>query len=59
VKQDYVQVYKWYDLAARGFANVKPDAQDTAAKQRDFVATKMTTAQITGALRLAHELTLR
>ncbi len=48
VTQDYVQAHMWFNLAA-----VKGD--ETATKNRDIVAKKMTPAQIAAAQRLARE----
>ena len=49
VVQNYVQAHMWYNLSA---ANGYPDV----FKQRDEVATKMTSAQIAQAQELAHAL---
>lgn len=48
VKRDYVQAHKWWGLAA---ANGHMDA----AHNRDFVATKMSPAQLAEAQRLVRE----
>ena len=52
VPQDYVQAYKWYDLAAERFAASETEKRDDAAKRRDEVASNMTPAQIAEAQRL-------
>ena len=48
VKEDYVQAYMWFNLAAA--QGVKP-----AARGRDIIARKMTPAQVAEAQRLARE----
>ncbi len=48
VTQDYVQAHMWFNLAA-----VKGD--ETATKNRDIVAKKMTPAQIAEAQKLCRE----
>jgi hypothetical protein len=48
VPQDYVQAHMWYNLAAA-------KGNQTARKNRDIVAKKMTPAQIAEAQRLARE----
>ena len=48
VPQDHVQAHLWYDLAAA-------QGNDTARKNREMVAEKMTPAQIAEAQRLARE----
>ena len=59
--QDYVQAYKWYDIGA---AHTSLDAQNDcatlgitcpAARQRDFLAVRMTQEQINEAQQLARE----
>ncbi len=52
VPQDYVQAYMWFDLAAARFSASEAEG---AVKGRDFVASKMTPAQIAEAQRLARE----
>ncbi len=53
VSKDYVQAYMWYDLAASRSPPGK--VRDTAVKNRDFVAKKMTPAQKAEAKKLARE----
>ncbi len=48
VPQDYVEAHKWLNLAAA-------QGEDLARKNREFVAEKMTPAQIAEAQRLARE----
>jgi len=48
VPQDYVQSHMWFNLAGAG-------GEPNAAKARDSVAQKMTSAQIAEAQRLARE----
>jgi TPR repeat protein len=52
VQRDYVQAHKWYNLAA---ANSESNFRDFAVKARDFLAGKMTAAQIAEAQSLARE----
>ncbi len=53
VPQDYVQAHMWYNLAAAG--SPPGEDRDSAAKNRDIVAERMTPAQIAEAQRLARE----
>ncbi len=53
VPQDYVQAHMWYNLATSRFA--PGSDRDTAVKNRDIVAAKMTPAQTAEAQRLARE----
>ena len=53
VSKDYVQAYMWYILAASRSPPGK--VRDTAVKNRDFVAKKMTPAQKAEAKKLARE----
>jgi TPR repeat protein len=53
--QDYVQAYMWYNLAAAQFSASENESRDSAVKARDFVASKMTSAQIAEAQKLARE----
>ncbi len=48
VSQDYVQAHLWYNLAAAR-------SNDTARRNRDIIAEKMTPAQIAEAQQLARE----
>ncbi len=53
VPQDYVQAHMWYNLAA---SRLPPGSdRDRAVKNREFIAEKMTPAQIAEAQRLARE----
>ncbi len=53
VPQDYVQAHMWFNLAA---SRVPPgERRDTAVKNRDIVAERMTPAQISEAQKLARE----
>jgi protein TonB len=51
VDRDYVQAHKWLNLAAAGAKDV--EIRDKAAKSRDWVASKMSSASIAGAQQLA------
>jgi len=60
VPQNYVQAHMWFSLAASTFgasneydADYQREGRDKAVKNRDFVAAKMTAAQIAEAQRLA------
>ena len=53
VPQDYVQAHMWFDIAAANLA-IKQE-RDTAVRNRDKVAAKMTPAQIAEAQKLAQE----
>lgn len=55
VPQDYVQAHKWFNLAASRFPALEAESRDKAVNSRDFVAARMTTAQIAEAQRLASE----
>ena len=55
VSQDYVQAHKWYNLSASRASADETDVRDSAVKNRDLVAAKMTPAQIAEAQRLASE----
>jgi uncharacterized protein len=55
VSQDYVLAHTWYNLAAAQFSASENESRDSAVKGRDFVASKMTPAQIAEAQRLARE----
>jgi uncharacterized protein len=60
VPQNYVQAHMWFNLAASRYgaayiydADYQREGRDKALKNRDFVAAKMTAAQIAEAQRLA------
>ena len=53
VAQDYVQAHKWFDLAASRHPPGRK--RRNSVRDRDFLARKMTAAQITEAQRLAGE----
>ncbi len=53
VPQDYVQAHMWFNLAAAGLP--PGEARDSAARNRDIVAKRMTPTQIAAAQRLARE----
>jgi hypothetical protein len=53
VPQDFVEAYKWYNLAAARF--VHPQGVDRAVQARDAVAGQMTPEQIAEAQRLTRE----
>lgn len=52
---DNVRAHMWFNLAAAHFPASDTRDRNTAAKERDFVAAKMTPQQIAEALRLARE----
>jgi len=52
VPQDYIQAHMWYNLAA---SDLTGDHRETAVKNRDLLAEKMTAEQIAEAQRLARE----
>ena len=53
VPQDYVQAHKWLYLAAPTLKN--ESHRNKAVKERDYVAARMTPAQIADAQKLARE----
>ena len=53
VPRDYAETHKWFNLAASRFP--RGEARDQAVKNRDFVAKRMTPAQISEAQKLARE----
>jgi TPR repeat protein len=55
VAQDYVQAHKWANLAAARSLSSETELRANAAKLRDFIAEKMTAAQIAEAQKLASE----
>ncbi|MCH7937956.1 MAG: sel1 repeat family protein [Proteobacteria bacterium] len=55
VEQDYVQAHKWFDLAASRHPPV--GKRRNSVRDRDFLARKMTAAQIAEARRLTGEWT--
>jgi hypothetical protein len=55
VEQDYVQAYKWFDLAATKFSAGEAEMRAAAVRSRDYVAARMTPAQIAEAQKLARE----
>ena len=57
VPQDFVQAYMWLNLAVSQLAGMKES--DVAVKLRDWVASKMTPAQIAQAQRLTRAFTPR
>jgi hypothetical protein len=57
VPQNYIEAYKWYMLAVVHASPQKPgfgDPRENAIRNRDFLAKKMTPAQIAEAQRLAN-----
>ncbi|MGH7875618.1 MAG: tetratricopeptide repeat protein, partial [Candidatus Binatia bacterium] len=50
VRQDFVRVHMWFNLAAAALGG---DSRDTATKNRDRIASKMTTEQIGTAQEMA------
>jgi TPR repeat protein len=59
VPQDYVHAHMWFSLAALQFPASETENRDEAVKARDFVASKMTPAEIAEAQKLAREWKLR
>ncbi len=55
VPQDYVRAHLWYNLAAVGFTASETENRNKAVRNRDTLATKMTSTQIAEAQRLARE----
>ena len=55
VPQDYVHAHMWFSLAALQFPASETENRDEAVKARDFVASKMTAAEIADAQKLARE----
>jgi TPR repeat protein len=55
VPQDDVLAYMWYHLAASRFPPTATYERDTAARDRDHLAARMTSVQIDEARRLARE----
>ena len=55
VPQDYVQAHMWFNLAAARFLASETENRETAVRNRDRIAAKMTVAQIAEAQRLARE----
>jgi len=53
VPKDFVQAYKWYALAARTQVARNPTAQ--SMKNRDYIARKMTPAQLSAGQRLVDD----
>jgi TPR repeat protein len=55
VPQDYVRAHMWFSLAALQFPASDTENRDEAVKARDIVASKMTSAEIAEAQKLARE----
>ncbi len=55
VPRDYVQAYMWFNVAAGQFPDSDGEDRDNAIKARDFVASKMSRAEITRAQELARQ----
>jgi TPR repeat protein len=55
VPRDYVQAHMWFDLSASQFPTSETENRDDAVRAREFVASKMTPAQIAEAQKLARE----
>ena len=55
VPQDQVHAHKWFNLAFARFPASDSERRDSALKNRDIIAAKMTPAQIAEAERLARE----
>ena len=55
VAQDYIHAHMWFSLAALQFPASETENRDEAVKARDFVASKLTSAEIAEAQKLARE----
>jgi uncharacterized protein len=55
VPKDYVQAHLWFNPAASQFSAWKKENRGDAIEARDFLASKMTPAQIAEAQKLASE----
>jgi TPR repeat protein len=55
VPRNYVLAYMWFELAISAFPTSKYESRKSAYQAREFVAFKMTTAQIAKAQKLAQE----
>ena len=55
VVQNFVQAHKWYNLAASRFGTSDRDGRDTAVRNRDRVASRLSPTEIAEAQRLAPE----
>jgi hypothetical protein len=55
VARDLVEAYKWYNLASNRYVTSDREGREIAARERDLVAARMTTAQIGQAQKLARE----
>ena len=55
VQKDYVQAYKWLNLSAANEIVISKDDHNDVVRKRNMVASKMTSAQISEAQRLARE----
>jgi len=53
VERDFVQAHKWYQVAAERLP--EGERRDKAVRNRDALATKMTTAEVDEALRLSRD----
>jgi len=53
VPQDYVQAHKWFNLASANSPASEAKNREMAVAKRDFIAAKMTPAQVAEAQRLA------
>ena len=53
IVQDYVQAYKWLDLAATNFSPQQVERRNQAITKRYAVGAKMTPAQVAEAVRSA------
>ena len=55
VPLDYVQAHKWFGLASSRYDESEKQSRESAVRNRDMVAAKMTPAQIAEAQKLARE----
>jgi uncharacterized protein len=59
VPQDYIAAHKWYNIAASRFPSAEADRTGLAVLARDWVASKMTQAELAQAWQLARNWTPR
>jgi hypothetical protein len=52
VAKDYIEAYRWFELAATRDAGADFEVHDNAVKNRDLLAKKMTPEQIAEAKKL-------
>ena len=55
VHRNHVQAHKWYNLAASGYPTSKQEHRDTAVRNRERVASKLSPNELARAQRMARE----